>query len=171
MFELSKERVRQIEARGLRELLNALAEEDGALVRGAADPVNALVRALGLHDDERALVRVAMKTLVDDGFLVIGDGAVGLLTLALRRRRRRRGRKRQQARRRTRRSRQHSQRRRQPSVFDNCASAPGYAAERRLKQIRAGGRDLTPLQRVEVRCKASHRIERLHLAESADFSR
>ena len=77
-----QQRLWSIMARGLRELLNALAEEDGALVRGATDPADALVRALGPHDDERALVLAAVKTLLDDGFLVIGDGAVWIADFA-----------------------------------------------------------------------------------------
>jgi hypothetical protein len=56
-------------ARGLRELLNALAEDDGLLVRGADDPVQALLRALHPQEYEAELVEAAIELLLADGFL------------------------------------------------------------------------------------------------------
>lgn len=56
-------------ARGLRELLNALAEDDGLLVRDADDPVQALLRALHPQEYEAELVQVALELLIADGFL------------------------------------------------------------------------------------------------------
>jgi hypothetical protein len=56
-------------ARGLRELLNALAEDDGCLIRDADDPRDALVRALGAQPAELELVRVAVDVLITSGHL------------------------------------------------------------------------------------------------------
>ncbi len=59
-------------ARGLRELLNALAEDDGTLVRDADDPAEALLRGLNAQEYERELVQAALELLLRDGFLA-GD--------------------------------------------------------------------------------------------------
>jgi hypothetical protein len=56
-------------ARGLRELLNALAEDDGLLVRGADDPVQALLHALHPQEYEAEFVEAAIELLLADGFL------------------------------------------------------------------------------------------------------
>jgi hypothetical protein len=64
-----EERLWPVMARGLRELLNQLAEQDGTLVSGVTDPEAALVEALAPHSEERSLVRAAVALLVRDGFL------------------------------------------------------------------------------------------------------
>ena len=64
-----QDRVWPVMARGLRELLNKLAEEDGTLVSGASDPQASLVEALAPHSGERELVRNAVALLVREGFL------------------------------------------------------------------------------------------------------
>jgi hypothetical protein len=56
-------------ARGLRELLGALAEDDGMLVRDSDDPAAALVRSLGPHPAEAELVTAAVGLLIREGFL------------------------------------------------------------------------------------------------------
>jgi hypothetical protein len=56
-------------ARGLRELLNMLAEEDGTLIRDADEPELALVMALAPKPAEHELVRAAVALLVREGFL------------------------------------------------------------------------------------------------------
>src|SRR6188768_1486004 len=56
-------------ARGLRDYLIRLAEDDGALIRDAGDPLEALLLALGAHADEADLVRGAIVLLRRDGFL------------------------------------------------------------------------------------------------------
>lgn len=64
-----QERMWPVMARGLRELLNKLAEEDGTLVSGASDPEASLVEALAPHSEERQLVRLAVSLLVRERFL------------------------------------------------------------------------------------------------------
>jgi len=59
-------------ARGLRDYLIRLAEDDGALIRDAEDPVEALLVALGAHVEESESVRAAIMLLRRDGFLA-GD--------------------------------------------------------------------------------------------------
>jgi hypothetical protein len=56
-------------ARGLRELLNMLAEDDGTLIRDVDDPEGALVTALVPQPEELGLVRAAVALLVEQGFL------------------------------------------------------------------------------------------------------
>jgi hypothetical protein len=56
-------------ARGLRELLNALAEDDGVLVRDMDDPVEALLRALNPQEYEVELVEAAIHLLLREGLL------------------------------------------------------------------------------------------------------
>lgn len=63
-------------ARGLRELLNALAEDDGTLVRGAEDPVAALLRGLNAQEYELELVEAALGLLLREGFLEGDDHAI-----------------------------------------------------------------------------------------------
>jgi len=59
-------------ARGLRDYLLRLADDDGALIRDADDPIGALLLALGAHDGEAELVVAAIELLLRDGFL-LGD--------------------------------------------------------------------------------------------------
>ncbi|HEY0466665.1 MAG TPA: hypothetical protein VGC79_20800 [Polyangiaceae bacterium] len=49
-----------------------VAEDDGALIRDADEPVDALLLALGVHRDEAELVRAAIVLLRRDGFLAGG---------------------------------------------------------------------------------------------------
>src|SRR5215216_6150379 len=63
-------------ARGLRELLNALAEDDGLLVRDVADPVEALVRGLNPQEYEVELVQAAVELLLHDGFLAQDEHSI-----------------------------------------------------------------------------------------------
>jgi hypothetical protein len=64
-----EERLWPVMARGLRELLSKLAEEDGMLVSGVSDPVASLVEALAPRGEERDLVRLAVTLLVRERFL------------------------------------------------------------------------------------------------------
>jgi hypothetical protein len=66
-----------VTARGLRDYLIRLAEDDGALIRDADEPVEALLTVLGAHEGEAELVRGALELLRRDGFL--GGGARSLL--------------------------------------------------------------------------------------------
>jgi hypothetical protein len=63
-------------ARGLRELLNALAEDDGTLVRDVEDPAEALLRGLNAQDYEIELVQAAIELLLREGFLEADEHAV-----------------------------------------------------------------------------------------------
>jgi hypothetical protein len=63
-------------ARGLRELLNALAEDDGSLVRDVADPVEALLRGLNPQAYEVHLVHAAIELLLQDGFLAQDEHSI-----------------------------------------------------------------------------------------------
>jgi hypothetical protein len=65
-----QQRAWPVMARGLRELLNALAEDDGSLVRDMHDPVEALLRALNPQEYEVELVEAAIQLLLRDGLLV-----------------------------------------------------------------------------------------------------
>jgi len=56
-------------ARGLRDYLIRLAEDDGALIRDSDDPSEDLLRALGAHPGEAELVRASIQLLRQDGFL------------------------------------------------------------------------------------------------------
>ena len=67
--EALDQRLWSVMARGLRDYLIRLAEDDGGLIRDADDPVGALLRALGAHADEADLVRAAIVLLRRDGFL------------------------------------------------------------------------------------------------------
>ena len=58
-----------VTARGLRELLNALAEDDGTLVRGVEEPLEALLRGLSAQEYEVELVQAAIELLLREGFL------------------------------------------------------------------------------------------------------
>lgn len=64
-----QQRAWPVMARGLRELLNALAEDDGSLVRDMDDPVEALLRALNPQGYEVELVEAAIQLLLRDGLL------------------------------------------------------------------------------------------------------
>jgi hypothetical protein len=64
-----QQRAWPVMARGLRELLNALAEDDGSLVRDMDDPVEALLRALNPQEYEVELVEAAIQLLLRDGLL------------------------------------------------------------------------------------------------------
>lgn len=67
-----RHRARPVMARGLRELLNALAEDDGTLVRDVDEPAEALLRGLNPQEYELELVQAALELLLRDGFLA-GD--------------------------------------------------------------------------------------------------
>jgi len=67
--EALDQRLWSVMARGLRDYLIRLAEDDGALIRDADDPLEALLLALGAHADEANLVRGAIVLLRRDGFL------------------------------------------------------------------------------------------------------
>ncbi|MFZ5894774.1 MAG: hypothetical protein ACOY0T_27165 [Myxococcota bacterium] len=69
MREPLEERLWPVMARGLRELLNKLAEEDGTLVSGVSDPEASLVEALAPRSEERGLVQLAVTLLVRERFL------------------------------------------------------------------------------------------------------
>lgn len=71
-----QQRLWPVMARGLRELLNQLAEDDGALVCDVDDPAEALVRALGPHEHEIDLVRGAIEILVAEGVLAMHQRSV-----------------------------------------------------------------------------------------------
>lgn len=73
-----EERLWPVMARGLRELLNQLAEEDGTLVSGVIDPEAALVEALAPHSEERDLVRAAVALLVRDRFLETDEDSISI---------------------------------------------------------------------------------------------
>ncbi|MEO8901725.1 MAG: hypothetical protein ABI488_08010 [Polyangiaceae bacterium] len=75
--EALEQRLWSVMARGLRDYLIRLAEDDGALIRDAEDPVDALLTVLGAHEGEAELVRGAIELLRRDGFL--GGGARALL--------------------------------------------------------------------------------------------
>jgi hypothetical protein len=63
-------------ARGLRELLNALAEDDGTLVRDVEDPAGALLRGLNAQEYEVELVQAAIELLLREGFLEADERSV-----------------------------------------------------------------------------------------------
>jgi hypothetical protein len=63
-------------ARGLRELLNALAEDDGTLVRDVDDPAQALLRALNPQEYELELVQAALELLLRKGFLAEDEHSI-----------------------------------------------------------------------------------------------
>ena len=67
--EALDQRLWSVMARGLRDYLIRLAEDDGALIRDADDPLEALLLALGAHAEEAELVRGAIALLRRDGFL------------------------------------------------------------------------------------------------------
>src|SRR5690606_3999308 len=54
--------------RGLRVYLLRVAEDDGTLLKRCADPFE-LAEVLAAHGEESALVRGAIETLLEDGFL------------------------------------------------------------------------------------------------------
>lgn len=54
--------------RGLRAYLLRVAEDDGTLLKRTADPFE-LAKSLGVHPEELELVRGAIATLLEDGFL------------------------------------------------------------------------------------------------------
>jgi hypothetical protein len=74
--EALEQRLWSVMARGLRDYLIRLAEDDGALIRDAEEPVEALLTVLGAHAGEAELVRGAIELLRRDGFL--GGGARAL---------------------------------------------------------------------------------------------
>jgi len=67
--ESIEQRLWSVMARGLRDYLIRLAEDDGALIRDSAEPVEDLLRALGAHAGEADWVRAAIELLRRDGFL------------------------------------------------------------------------------------------------------
>ena len=70
--ESLEQRLWSVMARGLRDYLIRLAEDDGTLIRDDDDPDGALLRVLGAHPEESELVRRALELLRRDGFLA-GD--------------------------------------------------------------------------------------------------
>jgi len=62
--------------RALRDYLRKRAEADGALIVDQEEPVHALVRALGAHEPELALVREAIGGLIRDGILETDGRAI-----------------------------------------------------------------------------------------------
>ncbi len=74
--ETLDQRLWPVMARGLRDYLIRLADDDGALIRDADDPVGALLTVLGAHGDEAEHVGRAIELLQRDGFL--GGGARSL---------------------------------------------------------------------------------------------
>lgn len=71
-----EERLWPVVARGLRELLNKLAEEDGTLITGVSDPEASLVEALAPRSEERELVRLAVTLLVRERFLETDETSI-----------------------------------------------------------------------------------------------
>jgi hypothetical protein len=67
--EALQQRLWPVMARSLRDYLIRLAEDDGVLIRDDDDPLRALLRALGAHEDEAELVRGTLDLLCMDGFL------------------------------------------------------------------------------------------------------
>ena len=67
--EALEQRLWSVKARGLRDYLIRVAEDDGALIRDSDDPVDALLLALGAYAEEAELVRAAIVLLCRDGFL------------------------------------------------------------------------------------------------------
>jgi len=67
--EALEQRLWSVMARGLRDYLIRLAEDDGALIRDADEPVEALLTVLGAHEEEAELVRGAIELLRRDGFV------------------------------------------------------------------------------------------------------
>jgi hypothetical protein len=63
-------------ARALRELLNALAEDDGTLVRDVEDPAEALLRGLHAQEYEVELVEAALGLLLREGFLASDEHSI-----------------------------------------------------------------------------------------------
>ncbi|HKY35325.1 MAG TPA: hypothetical protein VJN18_05255 [Polyangiaceae bacterium] len=63
-------------ARALRELLNALAEDDGVLVRDVEDPADALLRGLHAQEYEVELVEAALGLLLREGFLASDEHSI-----------------------------------------------------------------------------------------------
>ncbi len=57
-------------ARGTRDYLMRIAEDDGRLVKRCTDPVSDALRVLRPHAEEESGVRAAVQLLLDDGFLV-----------------------------------------------------------------------------------------------------
>jgi hypothetical protein len=70
--ESLQQRLLPLMARGIRDYLIRLAEDDGTLIDDADDPVAELVRALGAHESEVELARQAVELLRRDGFLAGG---------------------------------------------------------------------------------------------------
>ena len=81
--EAVEQRAWSVMTRGLRDYLIRVAEDDGALVRDAEDPLDALVRALGVHTGEADLVRASLRTLQRDGFLSEGSRSLFVANLPL----------------------------------------------------------------------------------------
>ena len=80
--EALEQRLWSVMARGLRDYLIRVAEDDGALIRDSDDPVEALLVALGAHAEEAELVRAAIVLLCRDGFLAVGTRSIFVRNLA-----------------------------------------------------------------------------------------
>lgn len=76
--ESLEQRLWSVMARGLRDYLIRLAEDDGTLIRDDDDPDGALLRALGAHPEESELVRRALELLRRDGFLAGGTRSISI---------------------------------------------------------------------------------------------
>ena len=79
--EALQQRLWPVMARGLRDYLIRLAEDDGALIRDADDPLEALLIALGAQPNEAELVRAAVGLLRRDGFLTGGPRSLFVCNL------------------------------------------------------------------------------------------
>ncbi len=74
--EALEQRLWSVMARGLRDYLIRLAEDDGALIRDADNPIEALLAVLGAHPSEAELVGAALVVLRRDGFLAGGARSI-----------------------------------------------------------------------------------------------
>jgi hypothetical protein len=77
-----QERLWSVVARGLREYLRMLAEDDGTLIGRADDPITALLKVLNPEAAELELVRAAIATLLRDGFLQIERDSLWISSFA-----------------------------------------------------------------------------------------
>lgn len=76
-----QERLWSVVARGLREYLRIVAEDDGTLLCEIDDPISSLVRALGPRPDEMQFLRDAVRVLLQSGFLVHENGRLWIPSL------------------------------------------------------------------------------------------
>jgi len=74
--EAAEQQLWSMMARGVRDYLIRLADDDGALIRDSDDPVEALLLVLHAHPNEAELVRAAVGLLRRDGFLTAGARSI-----------------------------------------------------------------------------------------------